>query len=117
MTSRSITTLGQLRKELRRTRVQGYGVVLDEYTDGGTAVGAVIQAERAGVVGAVSLAAPSFRVTRETVAEFGAEVVQLAGRLASMWTLSGVGAMSPHPAPQAPPGAVAAAPGARRTRR
>lgn len=88
-TTHTITSLTQLQKELRKVRAQGYAVVVEEYMEGGSGVGAVIQAERAGVVGAVSLAAPTFRVTRDHLAEFGAEVVQLAHRLASIWPLSG----------------------------
>jgi DNA-binding IclR family transcriptional regulator len=88
-TPHTITSLTQLQKELRRVRAQGYGVVVEEYIEGGSGVGAVIQAERAGVVGAVSIGAPTFRVTRDNLAEFGAEVVQLARRLASIWPMSG----------------------------
>jgi len=88
-TPHTITSLTQLQKELRKVRAQGFGTVVEEYIVGGSGVGAVIQAERAGVVGAVSLGAPTFRVTREGLVEFGAEVVQLAQRLASIWPLSG----------------------------
>jgi DNA-binding IclR family transcriptional regulator len=90
----TITSLTQLQKELRKVRAQGYAMVVEEYMEGGSGVGAVIQAERAGVVGAVSLAAPSFRVTRANLAEFGTEVVQLAQRLASIWPLSGGGSLT-----------------------
>jgi IclR family transcriptional regulator, acetate operon repressor len=93
----TITSLSQLQKELRRVRAQGYSVVVEEYMEGGSGVGAVIQPERTGVVGAVSLAAPTFRVTREDLAAFGIEVVQLAQRLASIWPLSGGSLMSALP--------------------
>jgi DNA-binding IclR family transcriptional regulator len=92
--SQTITSLSQLQKELRKVRAQGYSVVVEEYMEGGSGVGAVIQAERTGVVGAVSLAAPTFRVTREDLAAFGIEVIQLAQRLASIWPLSGGSLMS-----------------------
>jgi DNA-binding IclR family transcriptional regulator len=95
--SQTITSLSQLQKELRKVRAQGYSVVVEEYMEGGSGVGAVIQAERTGVVGAVSLAAPTFRVTREDLAAFGIEVMQLAQRLASIWPLSGGSLMSAPP--------------------
>lgn len=93
----TITSLSQLQKELRKVRAQGYSVVVEEYMEGGSGVGAVIQVERAGVVGAVSLAAPTFRVTRDDLAAFGSEVIQLAQRLASIWPLSGGSLMSAPP--------------------
>jgi DNA-binding IclR family transcriptional regulator len=95
--SQTITSLSQLQKELRKVRAQGYSVVVEEYMEGGSGVGAVIQADRTGVVGAVSLAAPTFRVTREDLAAFGMEVMQLAQRLASIWPLSGGSLMSAPP--------------------
>jgi len=97
-TPQTMTSLAELQKELRKVRALGYGVVVEEYIEGGSGVGAVIQVERAGVVGAVSLGAPTFRVTRDDLARLGAEVVQLAQRLASIWPLSGGSLM------QAPPG-------------
>lgn len=86
-TKHTITTISRLRAELRKVRAQGYGVVEQEYVEGSTAVGAAIRLQRLGgkVVGAVSVAAPSFRVTGEQVAEFGRDMVQLAERLASIW--------------------------------
>jgi len=90
-TPHTITTLSQLRRDLRKVRAQGYGVVVEEYMEGGTGVGAVIPVERVGVVGAVSIGAPSFRVTHDMIAEFGTELIQLAHRLGSMWPVAGGG--------------------------
>lgn len=84
---KTITTLSKLQIDLRKTRSLGYAVVQDEYVEGGTAVGAVVRSERAGgaVVGAVSIAAPSFRVKPQALKEFGRDVIELASRVASVW--------------------------------
>lgn len=111
-TPQTMTSLAELQKELRKVRALGYGVVVEEYIEGGSGVGAVIQVERAGVVGAVSLGAPTFRVTRDDLARLGAEVVQLAQRLASIWPLSGGSLMQAPPGP--PAGDERPAPGSRR---
>ncbi len=86
-TKHTITSVARLRAELRKVRVQGYGVVEDEYLEGSTAVGAAIRLQRLGgrVVGAVSVAAPSFRVTPDHVSTFGREMVRLAERVTSVW--------------------------------
>jgi IclR family acetate operon transcriptional repressor len=93
-TPHTITNVSRLQTELRKVRAQGYGVVEQEYIEEGIAVGAAIHVDGLGgaVMGGVSIAAPSFRVTRETVQEFGREMVQLAERVASIWPLgAGVG--------------------------
>lgn len=92
LTPHTITTLSRLRAELRKVRSQGYGIVVDEYVEGGLGVGAAIRIDRLGgaVVGAASIAAPRYRVTRDAIAEFGREVITLARRLASIWPLGGV---------------------------
>jgi len=84
---KTITTLSKLQAELRKTRSLGYAVVQDEYVEGGTAVGAVVRRERGGgaVVGAVSIAAPSFRLKSQALGDLGREVIQLSLRVASMW--------------------------------
>ncbi len=93
-TAQTITGVSRLRTELRKVRAQGYSVVEQEYIEEGIAVGAAVRIDRLGdaVVGAVSIAAPNFRVTRETIQEFGREAVQLAQRVATMWPI-GAGAV------------------------
>jgi len=86
---KTITTLSKLQAELRKIRSLGYAVVQDEYVDGGTAVGAIVRRDRAGgtVVGAVSIAGPSFRLKSQALGELGREVIGLASRVASVWPI------------------------------
>lgn len=86
-TPKTITTLARLRTDLRKVRSLGYAVVEEEYVEGGTAIGAIVRLERlaGAVVGAVSIAGPSFRLKGQTFKDLASDVVTLATRVASVW--------------------------------
>jgi DNA-binding IclR family transcriptional regulator len=87
ITNRTITTLPKLKTELRKVRAQGYAIVDEEYVEGGTAVGALVRLERlkGAIVGAVSIAGPSFRVKGPVIKELARETLGLAERMAAVW--------------------------------
>lgn len=85
-TPHTITTISKLVADLRKARNLGFAVVEEEYIQGGTAIGAVVRVERlGGVVGAVSIAGPSFRVKGAQIKELGKQMVALAERVGSIW--------------------------------
>lgn len=85
-TPHTITTISKLLAELRKVRNLGFAVVEEEYIEGGIAIGAVVRVERmGGVVGAVSIAGPSFRVKGAQIKELGKQMISLAERVGSIW--------------------------------
>jgi IclR family acetate operon transcriptional repressor len=85
-TPHTITTITKLLADLRKVRNLGFAVVEEEYVQGGTAIGAAVRVERlGGVVGGVSIAAPSFRVKGAQIKELGKQMIGLAARVGSIW--------------------------------
>lgn len=80
-TPSTITSLGRLRDELARVRAQGYGVTESELEVGLTAVAAPVRALGGGVVAALSLSGPSYRMRTERLAELAAAVVAAAAEI------------------------------------
>ncbi len=73
-TERTLTTLKQLRAELRQVRGQGYAVDDEEQNLGMRCVAAAIFDENGEAVAAISMTGPSARIARARLAEFGAIV-------------------------------------------
>lgn len=89
LTPRTIVSMEEFLKQLKETRVRGFAIAQDENIEGGSAVGAAIRSERHGslVVGAVGVAGPSTRMTRDRLFSLGEGVIEAARRLGEIWTL------------------------------
>ena len=99
MTPHSLTTPEALRRELKRTAAQGFAASFDEHAFGVSAVGAPVMARRLdgtrACVGAVTVAAPSARRSREQFLAWVPAVQRAAARLGELWPLESVGPLTP----------------------
>jgi IclR family acetate operon transcriptional repressor len=86
LTSSTITTLDRLLRELATVRLQGYGIAENEWIDDISAIAFGVGAVRfGGVVGAITLSAPSARTSRARLAEIAPRVRQAATALETIW--------------------------------
>lgn len=89
-TPNTITTLEGMLADLEQTRVKGYAICFEEGGLGMCSVGAPIILPCGGdrvAVGAVNVAAPSMRASRERLVEWAPLVVATATELAQIWSL------------------------------
>lgn len=83
-----IRSVEGLLRELKATARRGYGLAFNEAEFGVTAVAAAIRAgEKGPVLGTVSIAGPSARMTEKRVHELAPLVRQSAGELSDLWPL------------------------------
>lgn len=83
-----VRSVEALLRELKATARRGYGLALSEAEFGVTAVAAAIRTPDAGpVVGTVSIAGPSARITEKRAHELAALVLRTAADLSSLWPL------------------------------
>ncbi len=80
-TSKTITDPQPLREELARIRERGYGVADEEFEEGLVAVATAICGLDSVAIAAVSISAPSFRVSDERRAEFAGLTRQAADEI------------------------------------
>ena len=81
-------TIDALRQEIENTGRRGYGMACGEAESGVTAVAAAIRADEHGpVLGTVSIAGPSARLTEQRAAELAPLVSSTARDLAAIWPL------------------------------
>jgi IclR family transcriptional regulator, acetate operon repressor len=86
LTASTITTLDRLVHELERTRVQGYGIAENEWIDDISAIAFGIGQNRfGGVVGAITLSAPTARTSRARLVEIASRVQRAAADLETIW--------------------------------
>lgn len=78
--SRTITSREKLAQELDVTRERGWALADSELEDGLIAVAAPLFATDGSVVAAISITGPTLRMTREVAKEYGALLVEVAGR-------------------------------------
>jgi len=78
-TAATLTTREAIEAELAAVRDQGYAIVVEEYEIGLNAVAAPIRDQTGGVVAALSLAGPSYRLPPERIVDLAPTVVE-AGR-------------------------------------
>jgi IclR family KDG regulon transcriptional repressor len=78
LTDRTITSLEAFADELQRTRARGYSVDDEERQSGVVCIGAPIRDHAGGVIAAVSISGPAFRVREHGIAESAALVVAAA---------------------------------------
>lgn len=83
-----IRSVSALMRELEVTAGRGYGVAMSEAEPGVNAVAAAVRSRADGpVVGTVSVAGPSVRLTEERVGELGSLVTKAAAELSKLWPL------------------------------
>jgi DNA-binding IclR family transcriptional regulator len=83
-----VRSVEALLRELKATGRRGYGLALNEAEFGVTAVAAAIRADDGGpVLGTVSIAGPSARITEKRAHELAPLVLRTAGELSSLWPL------------------------------
>lgn len=85
----AITTVTELRKEIRLTRERGYGLNQQESELGLSGIAMVIRdrTNPALVVGSVSIAGPMFRVDRERLLSFVEPLREVVEQLGQIWPL------------------------------
>ena len=81
LTRKTITDRRKLKAELKLTAERGYAIDEEEIVMGVRCVGAPIVDPRGMVRGSISIAGPTFRMTRERVESLGPEVAQAAQRI------------------------------------
>jgi DNA-binding IclR family transcriptional regulator len=86
MTSKSITDLRKLRTELSRVREIGYAVDDEEYSQGIRCVSAPVWGADHAVVGALSIAGPSLRLTDRELKRYALLVIQGAQEITRILT-------------------------------
>jgi DNA-binding IclR family transcriptional regulator len=84
MTKRSITKLGQFRSDLATVRERGYATDREEYQEGVTGVSAPVLDSRGEAMGALSVAGPAFRMTKEKMRNYGRKCAEMAAQLSAM---------------------------------
>ncbi len=81
LTAKTLATAGALGAELRRIRVRGYAIDDEEIEKGLRCVGAPVRDYTGQVVGALSIAGPTFRITKKKVPALAESVLAVAGDL------------------------------------
>ena len=79
----TITTIGDLLAELDRVRRQGYATTWDELEEGLCSAAAPIRGSRGTVIAAISVSAPTVRMTREQLVSLAEQVVYAADALSN----------------------------------
>jgi DNA-binding IclR family transcriptional regulator len=88
-TSRTVTSVEALKKELDLARKQGYALNLGEADEGVSSVAAPIRAgEKGPVIGAVSISGPSFRLSETRLKDYGRKLVSLGRELGNILSLA-----------------------------
>jgi DNA-binding IclR family transcriptional regulator len=80
-THNSMTTIAQLRDDLRSIRARGYALDNEEAEEGLRCIGAPVRDFSGSVIAAVSIAGPSFRITDEAIPALANCVMSVANEL------------------------------------
>ena len=83
MTANTITSFAELKKELNAVRERGYAVDNEEIEEGVRCVGCVVRNFSGEPLAAISISAPSFRLTKEKVKDVARSVVEVASALSA----------------------------------
>jgi DNA-binding IclR family transcriptional regulator len=89
LTEFTITSLAELQKDFERTRARGFAACLEEEALGVNAIAAPVMHHSNGVspvvVGALTVTAPTARLSRESLLRLGPMVISTATELAASW--------------------------------
>jgi len=83
ITANTITTMAELRAELKAVRSRGYAIDDEEKEEGLRCVGAAVRAHSRKLAAAMSISGPAFRMTKERIPEVGQALMQAAGELSA----------------------------------
>ena len=83
LTSKTLTTRGALMADLRRIRVRGYAIDDEEIEKGLRCVGAPVRDYTGLVVGGLSVAGPTFRITKKRVPALAEAVMAIAREMSA----------------------------------
>jgi len=84
----AVRTIDALMRELDGAARRGYGLAVNEAEPGVTALATTIRAEKSGaVLGTVSIAGPSLRMTKARIQELAPLVIRSASDLSGLWPL------------------------------
>lgn len=78
LTRKTLVLPAELKKDLRLTRTRGYSVDDEEITENTRCIGAPVRDYGGRVIAAISIAGPSFRVTKDKIPELAAYVMEAA---------------------------------------
>jgi len=84
MTRKSITKSGRYRQDLVGVRARGYAIDCGEYQDGITGISAPVLDSKGQVIGALSIAGPSFRMKRDKLRDYGKKCSESAAQLSAL---------------------------------
>ncbi len=70
--------------DLAAVRERGYATDNEEYQEGITAVSAPVFDSKGQAIGALSLVAPAFRMTKEKIRNYGKKCAEMAAQLSGM---------------------------------
>ncbi len=82
-TKKTLTSVADLRANLRQILAQGYAVDDQEREEGVRCVAAPVRDHSGRVIAAISIAGPTMRVTKERVGELAAHVIRAANEISS----------------------------------
>ncbi len=83
MTRKSITKPGAYNVDLAATRERHYATDYEEYQEGITGVSAPVFDSRKQAIGALSIAGPAFRMTRDKTRNYGTKCAEMAAQLSA----------------------------------
>jgi len=84
MTRKSITRPSAYRVDLAATRERGYATDYEEYQEGIAGISAPVFDSRKQVIGALSIAGPAFRMSKDKIRNYGKRCADMAAQLSSM---------------------------------
>ena len=83
-TKKSITKIGVFRKELAAVRERGYATDFEEFNEGLVAVSAPVLDSRSLPMGALTIAGPSFRMTKKKIWHYGKKCAEMTAQLSTL---------------------------------
>jgi IclR family KDG regulon transcriptional repressor len=83
-TKRSIVKPDLFRADLAAVRERGYATDFEEYQEGVSGISAPVFDSSKQAIGAVSLAVPAYRMTKEKIRRYGKKCAEMAGQLSAM---------------------------------
>jgi DNA-binding IclR family transcriptional regulator len=83
ITRQSITKPVAYRADLAAARERGYAVDREEFQEGVSGVSAPVFSPKGQVIATISIAAPAFRMTEESIRKYGEKCVEVAAQLSA----------------------------------
>ena len=92
-TSRTITRPSLLRAELKRIFKRGYSIDDEEFEIGLRCLGAPVRDHLGDVIGAISIAGPTIRITKRLISELARLVMEAAESFLRVWEAGNIGSV------------------------